>query len=279
MEESVIQIPSKKELSTLSFTHSTVLCCNIRNGSGVHIVNNSKKSIAYKSILIALLASLPVQKMLKMTTCNIKLSDEKGANGYSWCQELQMSIQGRSATSTMCEILRLVELNQYYLLMMVKMQDGKIVQIECVNKKEIKRAKSTIARTKDIVYPTDIPQEQSQSQIITNSQQLAIAHSPSNTHGVIYIIRTRASINANERVYKIGKTSKSFSTRMGGYDKGYETILVLPVPSCTLDKVEHAVLECIAKHFKRRTDYGVEYFEGDGIEMVKRTLVSCFFLM
>ena len=91
-------------------------------------------------------------------------------------------------------------------------------------------------------------------------------------HGFIYMIRTRASLNANENVYKIGKTHRSFNSRMSGYDKGYEIILVVPVASGILDIAERDILEHIGQHFKQRTDYGQEYFEGDRMQLVKRMI-------
>lgn len=90
--------------------------------------------------------------------------------------------------------------------------------------------------------------------------------------GCIYIIRTRASLNAKENVYKIGKTSKTFHSRMNGYDKGYETIIVYPVPETEIDAVERRILDSVATQFdkfKQRTDYGSEYFEGNCLELAR----------
>ena len=76
----------------------------------------------------------------------------------------------------------------------------------------------------------------------------------------IYLIHCRASINISEPVYKVGKTT-DFNKRLSGYDKGTEPILVLYVIDC--DLFERTILDIFNTTFKKRTDYGSEYFEGD----------------
>ena len=76
----------------------------------------------------------------------------------------------------------------------------------------------------------------------------------------IYIIHTRASLNINEPVYKIGKTT-DFSKRISGYDKGSEPILMLYVNNSNI--FEKLIIETFKIHFIKRTDYGNEYFEGN----------------
>lgn len=104
----------------------------------------------------------------------------------------------------------------------------------------------------------------------------SVAPTETVANGFIYMIRTRASRNVNENVFKIGKTSRAFNNRMNGYDKGYETILVVPVPYAILDDTEQRILEHIGQHFKQRADYGHEYFEGDRMELVNRVMKLCF---
>ena len=81
----------------------------------------------------------------------------------------------------------------------------------------------------------------------------------------IYLIHTRASLNINEPVYKIGKTN-DFSKRISGYDKGSKPILILHVNNC--DIFEKLIIETFKIHFIKRTDYGNEYFEGNVSDMI-----------
>jgi hypothetical protein len=82
----------------------------------------------------------------------------------------------------------------------------------------------------------------------------------------IYLIHTRASLNINENVYKIGKTN-DFVKRLSGYDKGSEPIIILYVNNC--DNFERILLEIFNLQFIKRCDYGNEYFEGDVSKMIQ----------
>jgi hypothetical protein len=95
------------------------------------------------------------------------------------------------------------------------------------------------------------------------------------TDGYIFVIRTRASVSANEPVYKIGKTSQTFCTRMGGYGTGYETILVLPVEPGRLDDIVTSILGQARTQFKHRPDYGSDYFEGIRADLIKIVVNEC----
>jgi hypothetical protein len=82
----------------------------------------------------------------------------------------------------------------------------------------------------------------------------------------IYLIHTRASLNINENVYKIGKTN-DFTKRLSGYDKGSIPILILYVNNC--DNFEKILLEIFNLTFIKRSDYGSEYFEGEPSKMIQ----------
>ena len=57
--------------------------------------------------------SMPIQKILQTTNFNMKLTKEDGKNGYTWCQELKLSIQNKDSKYTMKEILNMVKVNNY----------------------------------------------------------------------------------------------------------------------------------------------------------------------
>jgi len=81
----------------------------------------------------------------------------------------------------------------------------------------------------------------------------------------IYLIHTRASLNINEPVYKIGKTN-DFSKRISGYDKGSIPILIIYVNNS--DIFEKLIIETFKIYFIKRSDYGNEYFEGNVSDMI-----------
>lgn len=86
----------------------------------------------------------------------------------------------------------------------------------------------------------------------------------------IYLLRTRASVNINESVYKIGKTT-DFNKRLSGYDKGSEPILILYVVNC--DVFERVLIDNFTNLFTKRNDYGNEYFEGNVREMIQEIMI------
>ena len=89
-----------------------------------------------------------------------------------------------------------------------------------------------------------------------------------NNYGYIYLIRTRACINANENVYKVGKTRNEIKKRMTGYDKGYNIIYVKRVGN-NLDSLENRIISELKEFTTIRRDYGREYFEGDPCYITK----------
>ncbi len=82
----------------------------------------------------------------------------------------------------------------------------------------------------------------------------------------IYLVHCRACLNANQPIYKIGKTT-DFNKRLFGYDKGTIPLLVLYVAEC--DNFERHLINIFKTTFSIRTDYGNEYFEGDISSMIK----------
>lgn len=88
----------------------------------------------------------------------------------------------------------------------------------------------------------------------------------------VYLIHPRASVNANESVYKFGKTD-DIKQRMRGYDKGSILLLALWVEN--KDTFETAVLTLFCGKYTQRRDYGTEYFEGNPFQMITDIIAEC----
>ena len=86
-------------------------------------------------------------------------------------------------------------------------------------------------------------------------------------NGIIYMFHTRACINANESIYKIGKTRQPLMNRLRQYTKGTTIEGGVPVPDHLLDSVETHVLRTLRQTFDQKKDYGYEYFEGDRLDI------------
>lgn len=77
----------------------------------------------------------------------------------------------------------------------------------------------------------------------------------------VYIIHLREFILLEKPIYKIGKTTQSITKRLSQYPKGSIPYYIAPVTNCT--EAENRIKKKFNKHFKKCTDIGSEYFEGD----------------
>ena len=84
----------------------------------------------------------------------------------------------------------------------------------------------------------------------------------------IYLLHCRASIDANEPVYKIGKSDKDDGTAecFNGYTDG--SVPLFSIHVADEEKFENDIKAIFGLRFKPRTDYGSEYFEGNAVEMI-----------
>lgn len=84
-----------------------------------------------------------------------------------------------------------------------------------------------------------------------------------------------ASVNMNENVYKVGRTS-NLKNRLNSYCKGSIPYFRIYVE----DEVEFEkqVLELFKGTFKIRPDYGREYFEGNDQDMIYK-IFELFFML
>jgi hypothetical protein len=82
----------------------------------------------------------------------------------------------------------------------------------------------------------------------------------------IYLIQEREYIRLGENTYKIGKTKQEPGKRMGQYPKDSQMQTITRVDNC--DIAEKELIKTFTEKFKRRKDYGNEYFQGDYVEMI-----------
>lgn len=76
-----------------------------------------------------------------------------------------------------------------------------------------------------------------------------------------YLIQEREFIKTGEPIYKIGKTSQGYSKRVSQYPKNSVVVAITKVNDCNIS--EKNIIKCFNLKFKRRTDIGLEYYEGD----------------
>jgi len=81
----------------------------------------------------------------------------------------------------------------------------------------------------------------------------------------IYLLQTREFINSNLPVYKVGKTKQINNLRFNSYPKGSKLLSQLCCKDC--DECEKQILSLFDKKYKKRTDFGNEYYEGNYKDM------------
>jgi hypothetical protein len=113
-------------LNNYSFYNSTILECIIINNENKEIISN-KETKYYISILKDIWKSMPTQLILQKTTFNFKLTNEDGNKGYIWCPELLMSYQGKEAKSSIIEILKMCNINNYSINIKIKLSSNQII--------------------------------------------------------------------------------------------------------------------------------------------------------
>ncbi len=95
----------------------------------------------------------------------------------------------------------------------------------------------------------------------------APTHSKEEVFQYVYMIQTLADINANQAVFKIGKTTQDNLKRFSQYDKGSKLYMQLKCHNC--DDVERRMIELFRSKYIPRPDRGDEYFEGSYMDMLK----------
>jgi hypothetical protein len=82
----------------------------------------------------------------------------------------------------------------------------------------------------------------------------------------IYLLKEREFINANQELYKVGRTKQKNQTRFKQYPKG--SVLYFQMICFDCNNIEKKVLNLFKEIFNHRKDIGSEYFEGDYNEMI-----------
>jgi hypothetical protein len=131
----------------------------------------------------------------------------------------------------------------------------KISRCQYVNRDELtNEIREYILKNRVIPIPNNVVKEPIQSQIETLKQ------------GYIYLIIIRESLRLKESVLKFGCT-KDIKKRCTQYPKGSQLLYCQYVDD--YEKKESEILKELNKHYKQRKDYGLEYFEGDSIDMTE----------
>ena len=110
---------TEDDLYKTNLGKSKIISCIVKNGTD--IISSTQK---YRTILNDIWMNMPTQLILQNTTFNMKLTDEKGLNGYNWDSILKLSIQNKDSNGTMKEIIKMLKINNYNIVIHIKLEDG-----------------------------------------------------------------------------------------------------------------------------------------------------------
>lgn len=113
------------ELPT-SLTNTKIKNCRIYKKSNHDLISSDRK--AFRTVLVDIWKSMPTQKIIQNTTFNIELENMEGNKGYTYHKDLKFSFQSKDTNGTWKEIVKMVELNNYQMEIVIQLTDGKIVE-------------------------------------------------------------------------------------------------------------------------------------------------------
>jgi hypothetical protein len=135
-------------------------------------------------------------------------------------------------------------------------------QAELTRQDRIEKEKKKIEKEKE---KEKIEKEKEKIEKEKDNTIINILTTAKDKSGMIYLNYTRACQNADENVFKFGKTH-DLDERDSNYVKGNEMQFAVKVTD--RHKCERIVRAYFKIEFEARRDYGYEYFEGDILEMV-----------
>jgi hypothetical protein len=119
------QFLTENELNMTQITNSSIVECLIQKGE--EKISTEK---SYRGALIDIWKSMPTQKILQTTSFNFKLTNENGKKGYYWCDEIKMSFQNKDDEQTLKEIIRMVKENKLTIMLIIKLEIGRMVHFK-----------------------------------------------------------------------------------------------------------------------------------------------------
>jgi hypothetical protein len=115
---------------------------------------------------------------------------------------------------------------------------------------------------------------ESDADMFTNERIIWKSDFSKQVDGFLYMIRPREFIRLKEQTFKIGKAS-DFMKRFCSYPKGSEVICCHPILVGSKDIAERELINAFKEAFVLKKEYGLEYFNGNVCEMIKKFFEVC----
>ena len=117
------------ELKKTNLTFSSINNCLIKKED--KIISTTNRS--YRSVLINIWKTMPVNDIRENSTFSFKSINENGVSGYKWCDDIQMSFSNRNANETVKEIIKMVKFNNLTIKLWIELSTGREIYFEIDN--------------------------------------------------------------------------------------------------------------------------------------------------
>jgi hypothetical protein len=114
------------ELYATEINNSTIEEYIIKRGE--EVISTNKKN--YHPVLVDIWKTMPSERILENTKYKFKPTNERGASGYRWNPDINMSVQYKDAAGALEEIINMVKLNNMSINLSIKLQTGQIVHFK-----------------------------------------------------------------------------------------------------------------------------------------------------
>lgn len=117
------------EFNKTNLTFSSINNCLIKKED--KIISTTNRS--YRSVLINIWKTMPVNDIRENSTFSFKSINENGVSGYKWCDDIQMSFSNRNANETVKEIIKMVKFNNLTIKLWIELSTGREIYFEIDN--------------------------------------------------------------------------------------------------------------------------------------------------
>jgi len=115
-------------LNDTDLTKSKITKCLIKEEDKI-----ISTATTYRSILIDIWKTMPVNDIRKKSTFTFKSIYENGVSGYKWCDDIQMSFSNRNANQSVKEIIKMVKFNKLTIKLWIELSTENKIYFELID--------------------------------------------------------------------------------------------------------------------------------------------------
>lgn len=129
INDELVLTPKKKyltedEIEAEDFAYSKIVDCSVKDNDTM--ISKKKQ---YQKVMKEIWQYMPHEKLIELTTYNIKETCENGNLGYNWFEPCNISFQSKDSNGSLFEIIHMCKENNYTLNLSIELKSKKIVYI------------------------------------------------------------------------------------------------------------------------------------------------------